>query len=705
MKTNLRNFFIALGILFLTLSSTVWIDYAHRDSTRHFRASNTDTFKSDCRNDNQYAWIYAIKRPIAAEIECQVFKNTRSLRDLGVFRAYIIAALALAAAVLAWVLMQYGLSSTSALVLSLAILSLPGMQHAIFMPNFQNILALVSALIASVLVHRNLVTPGRIRISAYRAARYLSAWLLLMIAILSHPALAFVFFWGGVLRSVTAARLGMRDEIGNAFKTFGLFALAGGAALLLADYLNRLKQALLEQSAVHAIPDFSNYQADLSPIHWIMKLPQVLFGSDGPSDLFSLWLFQLPGANVWGFSLFVFVVLGLIALCGFDAMQRAHDSKVDRMAPSPTIYLPTLLYTVACLGPLLISSGGLYLYRLAFPAQGALVILIALFSAMLIRALFNVFMGRAIHRATETVAVVLAVIGLVSANATTTQNVWNASAEIAYIRGVLGEYDRLPHRIHVVQPIENGLGFNGWSTFTDEFNGKTSNIDGEIKQLVRLSLFGHAPILQTPAIAPCDPQLTNCRLLVDRSDIYLSHSEYGEATCRSVDMAVVDMNALVRGTHTGSPRLLDVESLPFCEKERMYVSSNFTGDKAIWRHGVDRAFDDSTAADSFFEASIGEDKPVEVTVAFHEATSLSGYAIKLGELATRAPTKWEVKVSEDGEHWSTIDRQTGYFAWAPHSAIEQEVVSPNEIRYVRFIFTESRHAPGLLRIYEIALRH
>ena len=704
MSTFLKHALIALGVLFLTLSPTVWIDYAHHDSTHHFIGGNTDAVKSDCRNGDQYVWTYAIKRPIAAEIECQIFKNTKSLRDLGAFRAYIIAALALAAAVLARVLMRYGLSSISALMLSLGVLSLPGMQHVIFMPNFQNILALASAWIAWVLVHKNPVHSEQIRISAYWAARYLSAWLLLIVAILSHPAMAFVFFWGGVLHAATAARLHMRDEIGNAFRTFGLFALAGIAALLLADFINRSKQALLEQSAVHAIPHFSNYQADLSPVHWIMKLPQVLFGSDGPSDLFSLWLFQLPGANVWIFSFLVFVLIGLIAVRGLDVM-RCRDAKVNSIAPSLTVYLPMLLYAGACLGPLLISSGNVYLYRLAFPVQGALVILIVLFVARLIRALGKVFTKRANHRATEIVAAVLAVTGLVSANATTTQNVWNANAEIAYIRAVLGKYKRLPHRIHVVQPIENGLGFNGWRTFTDEFNGKTTNFGGEIKQLVRLSLFGHAPILQTPAIAPCDPQFTNCRLLVDRSDIYVSHSKYGEATCRSVDMAVVDMNALVRGTHTGNPRLLDVESLPFCEKERIYVSSNFTGDKAMWRHSVNRAFDDSTAVDSFFEASIGEGKPVEVTVAFHEATSLSGYAIKLGELATRAPTEWKVQVSEDGAHWSTIDRQTGYFAWAPHSAIEQEVVSPEKIRYVRFIFTKSRHASGLLRIYEIALRH
>ena len=98
MRTFSTNVLIAFGVLFLTLSSTVWIDYAHHDSTHHFMDSNTDEFKSDCRNYDAYAWTYAVKRPIAAEIECQVFKNTRSLRDLGAFRAYMIAALALAVA-------------------------------------------------------------------------------------------------------------------------------------------------------------------------------------------------------------------------------------------------------------------------------------------------------------------------------------------------------------------------------------------------------------------------------------------------------------------------------------------------------------------------------------------------------------------------------------------------------------------------------
>jgi hypothetical protein len=117
-------------------------------------------------------------------------------------------------------------------------------------------------------------------------------------------------------------------------------------------------------------------------------------------------------------------------------------------------------------------------------------------------------------------------------------------------------------------------------------------------------------------------------------------------------------------------------------------------------HQPDRAFDGSTAADSFWEAN--GPFPIELTIELPEPTILSSYALDAGEDASRMPSEWSVEGSQDGQSWILLDRQTVKEPWAPNQSQRFQVGYKQPLSQLHFRFL-SGFNKMIFRIYEIEL--
>jgi hypothetical protein len=114
-------------------------------------------------------------------------------------------------------------------------------------------------------------------------------------------------------------------------------------------------------------------------------------------------------------------------------------------------------------------------------------------------------------------------------------------------------------------------------------------------------------------------------------------------------------------------------------------------------HSPDRAFDGSTAPDSFWEAP--GPFPIELTIEFPQPIRVSGYTLKGGDLPARMPAEWSLEASEDGNNWSGVDRQK-MGAWQADEVRAFRLSESRIARQLRFNFTAGFERANL-RIYEI----
>jgi hypothetical protein len=134
-------------------------------------------------------------------------------------------------------------------------------------------------------------------------------------------------------------------------------------------------------------------------------------------------------------------------------------------------------------------------------------------------------------------------LGILGAHQTLTLNVWNANAEMTFIRSQLARATRFDvRRIHVILPENTGYAYNGRWVIDDAHNMNSANYDFDIKNLVKMGLWGQIP----------DRPLYNCydkqKICVERTPkgvLLLTRSLPGEAIYPSEKMLVVDFNDMV----------------------------------------------------------------------------------------------------------------------------------------------------------------
>ena len=684
-KKELVSFFvftfsISFIILFLSFDSMIWIESAHHDNTRYFRVSNADEFKSHCRNDSQYGWLFLIGRPASAMLECQVFKNTRQLSDLGRMRFFVIGIIAAASALLAVLISQFGISRLSAGMVAISVFSLPGMQNAAFMTNFPNALTPFLAIGAYMIllpVKKN--HPLKMEIFDYKRIALASG--ILGVAMMLYPAMAFAFFWGSLLKALLDDDFGDQGHTSSAFWDIVVF----GSVSVLVLISHRVLARVIFGGALGSIPE--SFKHDLSPIHMIGKIPFLLL--DVIPTAASFW-FMKKGV---GSFLFAGILLASLFLLPFLFRESRKKISVGR-AFSVTRIILILVFLVCCFSPVLLTKVPMMHQRVLFSGSGALLLISFCVIPMLVfRPFFSDYSHLMMLR--RGIAWLFLIVGLGCASFNSVMNVWNTNIEMEFVRFELAKYESLPRRIHVIRSIDNNRGFNGLASRTDEFNRKTNDYKQDIVDFIRLSLFGSSRDSDV-SLAYCDSMIADCELVVPKDNIIVSISEYGDDICATKDMALVDLNALVRSTRTGAPSLVDLENLPSCKANKFLIATEVVS----LFHGVGKAFDKSTSADSFWEAKFV--KPISIDFDYNVPTKLREYIFYSGDAPSRMPIRWKVLASNDASNWVLLDQIKAETPWKDNEKRQFEVKNSGIYEYYRFVFEESSD-PEMFRIYEISL--
>ena len=537
--TALWFFASAYLAIFLALAATVWIPVAHHDNTRYFRSLDAST-KGSCINDSQYVWLHLIGRPIAAKLECQVFKHVGSLHDLSNLRIAVIGILAMGASAFGALLHRFGFDTRSSWLTAVAVFILPGAQNAVFMTNFPNALAAL----CSMLAYWCLEWRPNLGKHSYWVSLF-GAMFLLFIAMLMYPALAFVFFWG-TLSKVLANYSASRIQTISIIVRDGAVLFSSSLAYLLTRDLFIPKGFRIH---LDSVPDA--FKPDLSISAVVGKLP-FLFDKVIPTAA-DLWLFSDGLFGRFVVSLLVVAILMSVVIKGRqDSVSRSN------LLLKFTIVTGLIL---ASSFPLIVNKQPFLHQRLLWPAMGA--ILITIFGVMPIAfAIVGRLSGDRVVLFRRSMCALVGIGALIAASYTTTLNVWNTNMEMEFVRSALARSDIAPRRIHLVRSIDNGTGFNVLTSFSDEFNRKTTDFKQDIRDFVNLVYASYSGDYKT-SISECDFSADNCEEIVPKDSIILSISEYGEKFCLSENMVVIDLNVLVRATRTGDPKL-GSRDLPKC---------------------------------------------------------------------------------------------------------------------------------------------
>jgi len=192
-------FLVFGGIFFYFIySPALNIPFAYHDHYRFFREdfhAPTD-LRKERLNDYEYKFIKGIGRPIAAEIEYNMFKNVTVIKDLVFFRHVTVILIVMSCTVIALWLYYLGLPKYLAFLISGSLFTLPGIQNFVCMANMPNVLTIILATVASLLLYRlrylSIATfsrEGALKV----AATLVLSFVVLLAALFNYPILACLF--------------------------------------------------------------------------------------------------------------------------------------------------------------------------------------------------------------------------------------------------------------------------------------------------------------------------------------------------------------------------------------------------------------------------------------------------------------------------------------------------------------------------------
>ena len=472
LTVNVISFVIALLVATVVFLSAITIPYAHHDQYRHFIEPGPDkAFKQNCGHDPQYFWLRALGRPIAAYSECLIFEHTTRLSDLTEFRYAVIVLLALTIAVYAAALRDQGLGAWPSVALSLSVFTLPGAQNAVFMTNFANVLAPLAAIVSHTLLDRaesSYVARGPWKACAFAGL----AGALLLISLFTYPFLALFFFCLTLTGVLFRVHLGWRSHACLLVRDALVFGAAAGLYWLAAKFVFfPTDPAIVAHmpGGYHATLDFSGAIAKSSALIDLI-LPRIL----------TLW--SIYPSKVLSYSIGAIIACGLIVYL----LPAISDSGIQSG--------PTRLVTVAAIPGLLLAADApflltpaFFLFRIFFVSAAMLVILLFWGG---IQITIRAGLAQCLHdlRWQIRLALPIAIAAGIIAAVQTTRNALNSYAELSYIKTqITAARGQRVDRIHIIRP-KPGLGFNGSSAITDEFNVPTTTFSFDIANLVRLAL-------------------------------------------------------------------------------------------------------------------------------------------------------------------------------------------------------------------------
>lgn len=686
--------YIFLGFLslYMTSSDVVTARYAHHDQTRYFREDFHDPdFKQNCKNDYQHDFLLMEGRFITAYTECLIFKNVNKLSDLALVRIITILILAISLSLAVWRLSAFLKDEWLAFFLVSAVFILPGMNYAVFHGN----IPAASALLLSILAYFaappvEYLTERTKRNLWIFASRSCLSLAILIVALFTYPSYAYFFF------ALTVCSL-LFDEVASwpAKRLVAVrdLAIVGASSLLYYALAHILIRAVVSAQTVENMPDAYKLKINADIFHRMG-----LFVNEVMPLIFNLW-------NIYASKLMTLAVLSvLLTGLGFSAVgiflnarsMPTHPPdgypvctpRADSFRRGAEKILITLALFFAASIPWLMSHTNLILLRIFFPAMAITVFVLWWCASSMLEAVPEIYRKSAAFVLSASVFAGSAFY----VNYNTSRNVWNSGTEYMFIRSELSRNLRLPvSRIHVIRPVDNGIGYGGLASINDEFNRKETDFWQNITEVVRIAL---AEIADRDSfeLYRCDLGQKECVESFEKkypSGILVTQSLYGEPVYQPENAVVVDMNVLVDSAGLSKRKI----SMITRGVNGLGINESAHGGN----HNAARAFDgDVSNPDSFWETG---NYPQWVEISSQKNIKVSAYAFHGMEAPERMPKAWRLFASNDKENWREIDRKSGEMEWKMNEVRVYKLRAETRFKNYRFVFSEGNNP--ILRIYEI----
>jgi hypothetical protein len=509
---------LGLAFLILVYGPALYIPYAHHDQLRYF----WHPADPGCDSDVQHERLLALGRPVAAYLECLAFRDSESLEDLFFYRWMALGLLSLGLVLLARALEDAGLSRIDAGLLAAALMTLPGVENAIYMANVANALAILLAVMAALLFRRaqEPTAPGSPR---YSPAWLSAAALTLLAALCTYQPLAFFFLVPLMARLQRAAT--PLAPVARSGMVGGLAVLAATSAVYVAAVkVFPFSRVWVPESYRFETPALE--LADKLALFWTQVVPRV----------FSFW--NVSAAPFFGWTILATLV-ALVLMTARTAgvgLRAALAGAVARLLAAATLLL-------AGLAVWLLSPFTEVLQRILLPSMA-----MALVFAFLVVRDALATLGRpapATAGRQGVVPALLLAVGALQISCLHDRNVWNSAMEAKFIETQLAmQVGPDTRRIHLVRPAATGYGYDGHATVGDEFHRNSADYPWHSHELVRVGLLRLMP--------PYALDLVHCRLPQRQcvqqqrpGTIVITASGPGEAVYESPGTVVVDLNALL----------------------------------------------------------------------------------------------------------------------------------------------------------------
>ncbi len=467
--------------LFLVFSSAESVPYVAHDTVRLFNKFFTAEPAPDYL---MYKFVYAMGRPLEAELETVVAKSIHHLRDLTRIRNIALVVMSLNAALLGLIAYSYGMAAVPAFCIGVAVFTLPGFQETFFVPALCMSLAVSCALLAHLIWISRWVF----------LLRFLLALVLVETGFFIYPLLAFAFLVPVAVRIIVREDDDWRDSLRVWLRDVLFFGIAAGVYFLFSK-LFFYKLNLMT----------SGYKTDFSLGH-IFTRSQAFLAEVVPT-IFNLWHVDYSKA----------LGIGLAALAAglwiLGAILRKKAGEWQRGLMFLVIFL--------AVNALWFISHMWIVARLVGLAEAVALLFIFWCGQRLIRIWFK---ERKAPALLWPAAILLT--GMVLANITVVRNVWNMSAELMFVRSrLVSSLNSSTTGIHVVQIKEASPAYNGFNEAYDQFNYAVARTDYEVPDLIRAALLDiylpqeiHCGITVTQE-RPLPEELAPGTLLVDMNDL------------------------------------------------------------------------------------------------------------------------------------------------------------------------------------------
>jgi len=506
-------------VICLIFLPSVIIPYAHHDNARYFTKLDGPV-NMGCREDQQYEWLRKLGRPLAAEVECRInFFYIDKIGDLSFLKAIAVSLVVLSAWVLIHIFYSGGLGFTVAGILSVLLVSLPGVQNAVMMANLVNCITLLLVVFAASLHGREYV----------RWPTYFFNFLILMLGFQLYPAWCFIFpiilcFYGALL-----TRNGMSIKSGKLFGGISLFFGVSIVSLL-------LRKIFIDQTTPEA------YAADISIAMIVRIIEGGLAVVVGASKLWYLYLpivsyiFLLLLSVIWIFVIFSRFPRRIIFYCVFCALGGLGFGLLPWAIPKFSMsFLTRVIYPLS------------FALILAF-ALGVAIISrkISDQSAVKLSSIVGDFSKPFARQVGYSILIIFAVTATLAANYSATISAWSSNMEIEYLIQNISKADiRKIRRIHVVRPSITHQGYNRLPWLGDDFNGKTSSYYFDVANFVNVGLrelginrFARDCSNRDSEHWKCLPGYPVAK------EILVTQGELADQVCFSDDLLVIDFSML-----------------------------------------------------------------------------------------------------------------------------------------------------------------